>query len=119
MFSFDPGQIAFVNPNLTPSSYTGSLRSSLWAVAGSYSGGTISGYVVARFQIRFTDGSTQLTNGESADIPTQTLSATTPPRGAYCMVATLEEYNPASCPTSADGYCVMDWQQFGTSAQFQ
>lgn len=116
---FDPGEISFNNPNLTSSSRTGSLRATLWAVDSSYAGGAISGYIVARYQIVFNDGSTQLLNGQSSNLVAQSLAARTPPRGAYCMVATFDEYSPSSCPGSSDGYCVVDWQQFGTSAIFQ
>ncbi len=79
----------------------------------------ISGTIVSRYGIRFNDGTNQLRNGQSANLTPQTLSANTPARGSYCMVATLDEYAPASCPSNADGYCLVDWVQFPNSAQFQ
>ncbi|MBL8289740.1 MAG: hypothetical protein JNL85_17285 [Rubrivivax sp.] len=117
--TLDAGEVAFNNPNVGPSSITGSLRVSFWAVPGSYGGGTISGTIVSRYGIRFNDGTNQLRNGQSANLTPQTLSANTPARGSYCMVATLDEYAPASCPSNADGYCLVDWVQFPNSAQFQ
>lgn len=116
--TLDPGEVSYNNPNLSSTARTGSLRASLWAVSSSYGGGGINGYVVARYGISFTGGGNQLTNGQSSNLVSQTLSATTPPRGAYCMVVTLEQYDSVSC-SSADRYCIMDWQQFATNAIFQ
>jgi hypothetical protein len=115
--SFQPGRIAYSNPRLTPTSTTGTLRSRLWAVGSSYAGGGINGYIVATYAIRFTDGTTQLMNNRSSDLQVNVLPATSPPRGAYCMVATLEQFDQ-SCG-STDGYCIADWTQFGTSQVFQ
>jgi hypothetical protein len=114
----DAGEVSFSHPSLTPGSSTGSLRASLWAVAGSYNGGSISGTVVARYPINFTDGSNQLRNGQSSNLLAQTVPATTPARGSYCMVITLEQYDSANCSTS-DRYCLVDWSQFPGSTQFQ
>lgn len=116
--TFDPGEIGYNNPNLSSTAYTGSLRAALWAVPYSYAGGGITGYVVATYGITFANGGNQLYNGTSANLSARTLSANTPPRGAYCMVVTLEQYDSANC-TSADRYCIVDWQQYGTSATFQ
>lgn len=115
---FDPGEIGYHNPNLASTAHTGSLRAALWAVPYSYAGGGITGYVVATYGITFTNGSNQLYNFTSANLAAHTLSATTPPRGAYCMVVTLEQYDSVNC-TSADRYCIVDWQQYATSATFQ
>lgn len=47
-----------------------------------------------------------------------TLSATSPSRGSYCVIVTREEFGPSAC-SSSDGYCIVDWYQFGASEQFQ
>ena len=117
--NLDPGEVAYNNPALSSSSRTGTLRSTLWAVSSSFNGGGISGRVVARYNISFTDGTDYLRNGESSNLPARTLSATTPSRGSYCMVVTLEQYAPSSCPGSGDGFCLVDWSQFPNSAQFE
>lgn len=117
--TLDPGEVAYSNPALTSSSRTGTLRSTLWAVSGSFNGGGISGRVVARYNIRFTDGTDYLRNGESANLPPNVLAATTPSRGSYCMVVTLEQYAPSACPGSGDGFCLVDWTQFPNAAQFE
>lgn len=114
----DPGAIAYRDASLTSNAITGTLRAQLWAVPQSYGGGRISGYVVATYDIRFTDGSNQLGNGQSSDLLEHTLSARTPPKGAYCMVLTLEEYDSRQC-TDADHFCVVDWTQFGSSSSFR
>lgn len=115
--TFAPGQIAFQNPNFTPTSTTGSLRARLWASSGSFSGGTLNGYVIATYAITFTNGTNQLTNNQSATLAAHLLDARTPPRGSYCLVTTLEEYQ-ATCSAS-DHYCLADWSQFTPSQAFQ
>lgn len=117
--TLDPGEVAYNNPALTSSSRTGTLRSTLWAVSSSFNGGGISGRVVARYSIRFTDGTDYLRNGESANLQPNVLAANTPSRGSYCMVVTLEQYAPSACPGSGDGFCLVDWSQFPNSAQFE
>ena len=115
--TFQPGTISFQNPSLTSTSTTGSLRARLWAVGSSYGGGSINGYVVSTYTIQFTDGGNTLTNDHTATLAARLVSAQTPPRGAYCLVATLEEYQPG-CGAS-DGYCIADWSQFSPSTAFQ
>jgi len=117
--SLQPGHISYSNPQLTPSSTTGSLRARLWAVPSSYAGGNITGYVVATYSIRFTDGTNQLTNNQSADLLANVLAATSPPRGSFCMVATLEQFGQPCSYSSGDGYCIADWTQFASSQSFQ
>ena len=114
---FDPGAVSFDDRSVGSGTTTGSLRVTLWALSYSYSGGSVSGTVVARYPILFTDGTHQLRNGESSDLMAQTLGANTPSRGSYCMVVTLEQYS-SRC-TSSDGYCISDWSQFGGPANFQ
>lgn len=114
---FDPGEISFNNSSLSSSSRTGTLRATLWAVSGNYSGGSLSGYVVARYPINFTDGTSYLFNGQSANLLELRRSADTPPRGSYCMVVTLDEFTQAC--GSTDGYCIADWMEFGAAANFE
>lgn len=116
--SFDPGEVSFRNSALSAGSTTGTLRATLWAVPGNFTGGTINGYIVARYPIRFTDGTSQLRNGESANLNANSVPASSPPRGSYCMVVTLDEYG-GNCSTSNEGYCMADWMQFSTSTQFE
>ena len=115
--TFAPGPIAFQNPNFTPTSTTGSLRARLWASNSSFSGGTLSGYVIATYAITFTNGTNQLMNNQTATLAAHLLDARTPPRGSYCLVTTLEEYQ-ATCSAS-DHYCLADWSQFTPSQAFQ
>ncbi len=116
-FQLDPGEISFNNPNLSPSSRTGTLRVTMWAVPGDYRGGALSGYVVTRYPINFTDGTSWLVNGESSNLIEKTLSGTTPPRGSYCVALTLEEFS-TNCTTS-DGFCIADWMQFASANNFE
>lgn len=116
--TFDPGEVTYFNPALPATALSGSLRVSLWASNSSYSGGTLTGQLVARSALVFAGGSNQLGNLQRSDIPTATLSATSPSRGSYCMVVTLEEFDRTRC-SSADGYCIVDWAQFATSNEFQ
>ncbi len=113
----DPGEIGYANPALAADATTGSLRARLWAVSSSYAGGDIGGWVVATYDIRFTNGGNQLRNGESSNLSERLLGATTPPAGSYCLVVTLEEYDSRNC-TSDDNYCIADWTQFPTSVGF-
>lgn len=116
-FLFDPGEISFNNPQLSQNSRTGSLRATLWALEGDYTGGGIRGYVVGRYAVNFDDGSSWLFNGESANLLELRQNADTPPRGSYCMVVTLDEFTQ-NCG-SADGYCIADWMEFPRSAAFE
>ncbi len=115
--TLDPGEIRFSNPNMGPAATTGSLRIQLWAVPGNYTGGSISGFIVATLPLRFTNGGTQLGNDASSNLVTQVLSARTPAAGSYCMVITFEEYS-SNCAAS-DRYCIVDWAQFDTAAIFR
>ena len=118
-FNLDPGSVKFVNSAFAATALTGSLRYTFWAVAGSYTGGSISGDILVRQALNAAGATpTQLRNGQTLDFPFAEVTGTTPKRGSYCMVVTLEEYNSATC-TSADKYCVVDWAQFPTAVQFE
>ena len=114
----DPGEVSYVNAALPSTAVSGTLRVSLWASNSSYTGGTLTGQLVARSVIAFSNGTSQLGNGKKADLPATTLSTTSPSRGSYCMVITLDEYGPSRC-SSSDGYCIVDWTQFVNSLEFQ
>ncbi len=114
----DPGEVSYVNAALPSTAVSGTLRVSLWASNSSYTGGTLTGQLVARSVIAFSNGTSQLGNGKKADLPATTLSTTSPSRGSYCMVITLDEYGPSRC-ASSDGYCIVDWTQFASSNEFQ
>ena len=118
-FNFDPGTVKFSNSAFSSTALTGSLRYTFWAVAGSYSGGSITGDILVREGMNLTGSApTQLRNGHTMDFPYAAVTGPTPKRGSYCMVVTLEEYNSVTC-TSADKYCIVDWAQFPTSVEFE
>lgn len=118
-FNLDPGSAKFVNAAYALTAVTGSLRYTFWAVAGSYSGGSITGDIIARESMNAAGAApTQLRNGQTMDFPYAEVTGMTPKRGSYCMVVTLEEYNAVTC-TSADKYCIVDWAQFPTAVQFE
>lgn len=114
----DAGTVEFNNPALLTTSRTGSLKITLWALDGSYNGGTFAGVAVASYDVVFAGGGTTLLNGQSTDLVAQTLTARNPGRGSYCMMLALEEYNPSACPSDSDGFCLVDWVQFGGSTEF-
>jgi hypothetical protein len=47
------------------------------------------------------------------------VTVTTPPKGAYCMLMTIQEYAPKLCPSFSDGYCGFAWAQFPGDILFQ
>jgi hypothetical protein len=104
-----------------PGSYSGSLRTRLWAVPYSVSSGVFnSAYVIAEFYPHFTGpgaaSSTQLYAGSISNIQITGSAAYNPPPGEYCIVATLEQYygNSSTC-SSPDHYCENDWWQSGNA----
>lgn len=111
----DPGVASYSMTAAGAPATTGALRLSLWALKGSYTGAAMSGgQLVGRDLL---NGVSPLRNGQTYDFPVFTLDTTGPTRGAYCMVALLEEKRP-DCSTT-DGYCIIDWQQFGQSWTFE
>jgi hypothetical protein len=108
--------VRYINPGLSAGSYSGSLRARLWAVSHSYHGGTISGYVLGTFIPNFTGpgaaSPNQVRVGGSTTTQVQSVdSVFNPPIGSYCIVATLEEYDGGQ-------FYIVDWIQFGRSAEF-
>jgi len=109
--------VAYDNPNVASSSYTGSLRVRLWAVTSNYAGGSISGYVLSEFNPSFTgsgaESADQLYNDSNAiNIHTIGTSSSNPSAGTYCVVATLEQYVNGM-------YVISDWDTFPSTATFQ
>jgi hypothetical protein len=108
-------------------SYTGSLVATVWAVPSSYSGGTISGYLLGTFYPNFTGPGAYspnqiLAGGSSTTTIVSTTASVNPPAGQYCIVATIDEYVPSQCsidPAGLSGYCNEAWFQFTTPATFQ
>jgi hypothetical protein len=114
-----PGEISFINANQGTTATTGTLRLKLWALPAAYSGsGSFTGFVLAEYTLRFSDGSSQMSNGQTAFINQQTLRAQNAPRGNYCIMQTLEEFNPQFCNTTS-GFCVMDFLQYPNSQRFE
>jgi hypothetical protein len=124
--TFDPSitvnyGITYSNSGLNNTSFTGSLHITMWAVTSSFNGGTINGFKIATFIPNFTGSgarsSDQLFNFATVSNATSVASGTTPPRGTYCILLTLEEFDPTSC-SAADGYCYTDFTQFSNSVTF-
>jgi hypothetical protein len=116
---------SYDNTAQTSTSYTGSLRVSLWAVPYNFQGsGAINGTRVAMSSPNFTGtgakSPNQLYNGYSVSNIVSTVSGSNPPSGAYCMVIALDQYNPDTTQcTSSDHFCYVDWLQFQGTTTFQ
>ena len=115
---------AYNNPQLTSTSYTGSLRLSFYAVPYSFQGsGQINGYLVAHAFPSFTGSgaksANQLYNFSSATNISSVVTGSNPPTGQYCMVMSLDVYNTdtTSC-TDSDHFCYVDWVQFPGAQAF-
>ena len=115
--TLDPGEIRFSNPNLGADATTGSLRAALWATTLPYRGGRLSGYRIATYKIKFSNGMNQLRNGQHADLIAHTLPARIPSKGDYCMTVTLEEYSNRLCHAD-DNFCIVDWGTFDAAVRF-
>ena len=105
-------------------SYTGSLKASLWAVRAPYTGGLISGTVLGEFIPTFTGSGAYSQNqliggGYSTNTISSSTSNYNPAAGQYCLVLTLLQYMPGQCTPSQNGYCVVDWLQFSTPVTFR
>jgi hypothetical protein len=121
--SAGPGALTWGAENLgTVYSFTGSLRASLWAVTAPFRGGTIIGDRIAESTPNFVGpgaySPTQLNAGGYSYSSISALgTVATPSAGQYCMVITLDMYDPTGC-ASSDGYCTMDWLEFSQPAFF-
>lgn len=117
-FNFDPGLVSFSNAALSSTALTGSLRTTLWATSGIYTGNAaVPAVIIQRDALNVGNSTSQLRNGFQVDPPLGPVSGTTPERGSYCLVVTLEQY--ADTCTSADKYCVIDWIQYPKAVQFE
>lgn len=116
-FRFDPGLVRYQNSTQPSTAQTGSLRVTLWAVSGSYTGAAMPAVSIYRGPLDTGNGTNQLRNGFQVDPPLASVSGTTPTVGSYCLVVTLEQY--ADNCNAADKYCIVDWYQFPTAVQFQ
>lgn len=117
-FNFDPGLVSFSNAALSSTALTGSLRTTLWAASGIYTGNAgVPAVIIHRDALNVGNSTSQLRNGFQVDPPLGPVSGTTPERGSYCLVVTLEQY--ADTCTSADKYCVIDWIQYPKAVQFE
>lgn len=116
-FSFDPGLVRYVNSTLPSTALTGSLRVTLWAASGIYTGAALPAVSIYRAPLDTGNGANQLRNGFQVDPPLASVSGTTPTVGSYCLVVTLEQYNETCA--AADKYCIVDWIQYPNAVQFQ
>jgi hypothetical protein len=110
--------------NLPAYNYSGSLRAQLWAVPYSFSGGTLTNvYGLGVFSPNFMGygaySLNQLYVGSYSTMPqSSSVSILNPPVGTYCIVATIDEYNPGGC-SDLDDYCYDQWIQFSAPVMFR
>ena len=114
--------VRYNNPNLSASSYTGSLRVSLWALETTFPGsGEFTGYRLLEDAPNFSGAgarsSAQLYNFYSVSNIVSVASGKNPPRGEYCVVMLLEMFDSQNCTTD-DNYCYVDWAQFAGVQSF-
>jgi hypothetical protein len=103
---------------------TGPLRARLWAVSTSYAGGPISGTVLGHFVPVFSGAGAfaadrLVANGYGTHTTVSSAANTNPPAGRYCLVIVLSEQRPGACSPDSDGYCPVDWLQFGDPVTFR
>lgn len=115
--------VRYSNPSLAGSSYTGSLRASLWALSSSFNGQQrFQGYRILSAYPSFVGpgarSPNQLYNFYDVKNIGSSTSGFNPPRDSYCVVLFLEQYDSQNCPFN-DGYCYVDWIQFSGAATFQ
>jgi hypothetical protein len=115
---------SYQDQSLASSSYTGSLRVSLWAVPYDFQGsGTINGTRIATASPSFTGSgaksTNQLFNFSTAVNISSTVAGNNPPAGAYCLVMALEQYDATTACTEQDHFCYVDYAQFSSAQTFQ
>ncbi len=90
--------------NNTRTNTTGTLRLSLWATTYQPArGATFTGFRLANFATF----DPLPPNNYYYNI-TRSNSYAVPANGTYWILLSLDQYNPAGCPTSSDGYCTED-----------
>ncbi|MFL6600539.1 MAG: hypothetical protein ACJ8R9_04345 [Steroidobacteraceae bacterium] len=116
--------VSYDNPQLISSSYTGSLRGSLWAVPYNFTGsGTIQGFLLEKASPNFTGAgaysSNQLYNGYTVSNIQSSSGGTNPPKGSYCVVLALDQFTTNPACSANDHFCYVDWAQFPQTLTFQ
>jgi hypothetical protein len=114
--------VRFNNPELDATSYTGSLRVSLWALETTFPGsGQFTGYQLLQASPNFAGegarSATQLYNFYSVSDIVSSANGANPPPGEYCIVMLLEMFDDQECDTD-DNYCYADWLQFEGAETF-
>jgi len=96
--------------NTTSDFTSGTLQLSLWATESPYSGGTISGYIVAEYQLPETLGPGQYYSNISPSV-----AYDAPPDGTYYFTMVLAEYNGSQFAI-ADSLNFSNTQTIGNSS---
>lgn len=96
--------------NISPSGFSGTLRLELWALAGPYTGGGVSGYKLAEYQLGQLTAGTHYASVATGDIP-----FATPPNGTYTIVMLVTEY--VAGPVD-DGFSPDDYVNFSGTVTF-
>ena len=99
--------------NSSSTNTTGTLRLELWATAAPYSGGSISGYRIAMYQITGSSNGSLGPNQYFSNINATVPILEVPPDGTYYPTLILTEYNPGDC-TSSDHFCIDTYGGFDT-----
>ena len=91
--------------NYTYGGTSGTIRLRLWATSSRYSGGSLSGYVMASSSLGTLSGRSYFSN------VVRTVPLTVPPSGTYYVTMTLEEY-------TSSGYVTRDYLTFNSTRTF-
>nr|WP_314137617.1 hypothetical protein [Acinetobacter lwoffii] len=103
------------NPELAPSSTSGSIRVELRALPKSIEN-SLESYVIGTYYPNFSNTTDFLNVGAYASNIVSTAQSTNIPVGNYCIVALLQEYSE-DCITD-DHYCGVAWIQFENAENF-
>lgn len=98
--------------NSSPTYTTGTLKLELWATTSPYSGGGISGYEVAAYQIGGSSNGTLGPNQYFYDIDVTVPILSVPPAGSYYATMIVAEYDPGC--GSSDHFCIDTWASFSS-----
>jgi hypothetical protein len=91
---------------------SGTLRLELWATTTPYSGGTLTGYRVLKYQITGSSSGTLPPNTYFSDVNSGTVAVDArPPQGSYYATLVVAEFDSTSCSTS-DKFCIKDYSNF-------
>lgn len=103
------------NPELNPSSTSGSIRVELRAFPKSIEN-SLESYLIGTYYPNFSNTNNILNVGAYASNITSTAQSSSIPSGNYCVVALLQEYSE-SCSTD-EHYCGVAWIQFKDPVTF-